>query len=348
MCACLWQYLHICLYCIEICWILQRRLQKMLVASTHSNHCRFASWQMQQWYNCKMPPPAPAPSHHLRDGTWNLRPDVAQFLGHLRSVVNLIHHCVGTWPTFGKTSRTNITAGMVLFARRERSGDKIGGYIPTRMGRWNHRHGEFFVYSLLRVPRGHGNAQGKLLTSTGNVRRGTELWTNDDLLNDHVDPCGQCACISKKTWDTAIIALLYDFLYSILQLLFWIFGLVFNHTHIMHVHIKENQCIKPPFFQDAPRLPCPAFTTTLACEASLQWTQTFHPMTPQSQQSRPLPWRNSSQRWGITRNNALWQASKKTCNFTTSGMKLPNNHENKLSRYRLGMFFAYKLYSFVW
>ena len=24
---------------------------------------RFASWQMQQWYSCKMPPPAPAPSH---------------------------------------------------------------------------------------------------------------------------------------------------------------------------------------------------------------------------------------------------------------------------------------------
>ena len=81
---------------------------------------RFASWQMQQWYSCKMPPPAPAPSHEgwdmkcsagcvrpilwpsevNHDKSWHL--DVPYFLG------NLTNHC---WVASIYTTRTRNKIG---------------------------------------------------------------------------------------------------------------------------------------------------------------------------------------------------------------------------------------------
>ena len=121
----------------EICWIHLDTTKTSEKTNARYQYLqpivRFASWQMQQWYSCKMPPPAPAPSH--------VQPDVyAQFSGHL------INHCVWTCPTFGKTSQTkkSLLGGFYLHDENQEQNWKI--YQP-----------EWRDFTPLRIARGKPN-----------------------------------------------------------------------------------------------------------------------------------------------------------------------------------------------
>ena len=106
---------------------------------------RFASWQMQQWYSCKMP----LQRQHLpmRDGTWNVRPDVyAQFSGHLKSI--MINHGIWTCPTFWE-NLTNHCWVASIYTTRTRN--KIGRFTNQNgeiLHRWESHVGNQMLVSM--------------------------------------------------------------------------------------------------------------------------------------------------------------------------------------------------------